>query len=230
MSRTDRQREALARFKEDTANHKMTILRDDGLYRHLRFQRPGTWSYGFDIVTWPGFLAITGDMGDALFARMADMIEFFRADQRWQAEHPGELYINQSYWAEKCRAHDGRIKEFCEDSFRQVVKERFDAYINDHSTDDNDGKPVPPKWAPQLWEEIETGLFDRDRGGTDFALAALHDFEPIDRRYDNFGFTDVGDYASQIEEYTFHYTWRLYAIAYAVMTYDAEKAKESVPE
>ena len=51
------------RFAKDTATHAMTILRDDGLYRHLRFKRPNTSSYYFDIITWPGYLAITGDMG-----------------------------------------------------------------------------------------------------------------------------------------------------------------------
>lgn len=28
-----------ARFARDTAQHEMTVLHDDGLYRHLRFQR-----------------------------------------------------------------------------------------------------------------------------------------------------------------------------------------------
>ena len=40
----------------------MSIERDDGLYRHLRFKSSGTNTYYFDLVTWPGYLTVTGDM------------------------------------------------------------------------------------------------------------------------------------------------------------------------
>lgn len=50
----DRETEARERFDVDVAEHKMTVLRDEGLYRHLRFQKPGTSCYYFDLVTWPG--------------------------------------------------------------------------------------------------------------------------------------------------------------------------------
>jgi len=89
---TDRVRE---RFEGETAEHQMTVLRDDGLYRHLRFQKPGTWTYGFDLVTWPGYLAIVGDCGDYVFSRVRDMVEFFEADNG---------RINPQYWAEKLQA------------------------------------------------------------------------------------------------------------------------------
>ncbi|EOV6092978.1 hypothetical protein ACN98T_004334 [Klebsiella aerogenes] len=32
------------RFLLDTANHRLEIIRDDGLYRHLRMKQPGTVS------------------------------------------------------------------------------------------------------------------------------------------------------------------------------------------
>ena len=47
-------RDVLVAFAEDVAEHELTVRRDDGLYRHLRFQKPGTWIYGFDLITWPG--------------------------------------------------------------------------------------------------------------------------------------------------------------------------------
>ena len=76
MSRASNRAEVHERFKKDTAEHQMTVLRDDGLYRHLRFRKPGTGIYGFDIVTWPGYLAISGDMGASMFTRLEDMIQF----------------------------------------------------------------------------------------------------------------------------------------------------------
>ena len=38
------------RFLQDVANHQMKILRDDGLYRHLNFQRADNIFNWFEIV------------------------------------------------------------------------------------------------------------------------------------------------------------------------------------
>jgi hypothetical protein len=50
-------------FLRDVSEHVLTVLRDDGADRHLRFRKPGTGCYGFDLLTWPGHLLITGDCG-----------------------------------------------------------------------------------------------------------------------------------------------------------------------
>lgn len=92
----------------------MTVIRDDGLYRHLRFAHPGTRNMSFDILTWPGYLCFCGDMGDYLFMRVDDMLSFFRTD-----------LINPSYWAEKVQAEDKNsgVKEYSEDKARAWVKD-----------------------------------------------------------------------------------------------------------
>lgn len=87
---------SIERFSKDTATHEMTVLRDDGVYRHLRFKGPGSSAYCFDLVTWTGHLAITGDMGANMFCRLDDMFEFFRTDRL----HGGHT-INPGYWSEK---------------------------------------------------------------------------------------------------------------------------------
>jgi hypothetical protein len=85
--------------EEAFADHEMTVLHEDGLYRHLRFARPNSWMYGFDLVTWPGHLVIDGDIGGGfVFARIADMIDFFAAD--------GD--INPGYWSEKITSRGAR--------------------------------------------------------------------------------------------------------------------------
>jgi hypothetical protein len=208
-------------FAKDTANHQMEVVLDHGTNRHLRFRQPGTYCYGFDIVTWPGHLAITGDMGAAVFTRLPDMFEFFRSSGHKRDGIP--LEINVSYWAEKCVAHDGRQKEFNADGFRRVVKKRYDDYVAERLDDENQ----PPEWASDLWEEIQDGILCLDRESTDFALAAMHDFEPQDERYRSFRFHDVSDYASSVEAYSFHMVWRLYAIAYAIKAYDASRAPKA---
>ena len=85
------------RFLRDIAQHQMTILRDDGVYRHLRFQVPGTPHRQFDLVTWPGYLAYTGDMGAYVFTRVHDMFKFFRRELQ-------SYDMDMHYWAEKCEA------------------------------------------------------------------------------------------------------------------------------
>ncbi|STU51511.1 Uncharacterised protein [Klebsiella pneumoniae] len=68
-----------SRFLIDTAFHRLEIIRDDGLYRHLRMQQPETSCYYYDVITWPGYLTVTGDMGTWTFSRIADMFDFFGA-------------------------------------------------------------------------------------------------------------------------------------------------------
>lgn len=111
---------AESQFPTDIAQHQMTTLRDDGLYRHLRFRRPGTGNMGFDIITWPGYLAYVGDMGSYVFARLEDMFVFFR-----------DHNINPSYWAEKVEAAEIRdgIEEYSPDTARAWVKEQLDSYV-----------------------------------------------------------------------------------------------------
>jgi hypothetical protein len=108
------------RFERDTADHEMTILHDDDLYRHLRFQRPGSSIYWFDIVTWPGRLVICGDCEDYMFSRLTDMFEFFAGER----QAPG---INPHYWSEKLQG-PGRDpgRSFSWDALRAVVIEWFE--------------------------------------------------------------------------------------------------------
>lgn len=87
---------------KEFADHKLTIMRDDGLYRHLRCQKPGTWVYGFDIVTWPGYLCVCGDIGTWVFSRERDMVQWFeRMDGR----------INPDYWSEKLQDGHERARQ-----------------------------------------------------------------------------------------------------------------------
>ena len=110
---TTAREDAESRFPTDIATHRMTVIKADGVYRHLRFSRPNTNCYSFDILTWPGYLSYVGDMGDYVFQRTEDMFEFFRHDS-----------INPQYWAEKIQAacHSG-VKEYSEDKARAWVAE-----------------------------------------------------------------------------------------------------------
>lgn len=208
--------EVLQRFLKDTAEHQLQVLKEEGLYRHLRFRKPGTGCYGFDIVTWPGHLAITGDMGNSLFSRLTDMLEFFRNDRK-DAENDS-LYINSGYWAEKCVANDGEKREFRKELFEAVVKQHFDDFID--QARDEDGKT--PNWAGELWDELENEVLFISDENTSEAIQAMDAFKPSSvEPYADFRISDAWEYGDQLQDYTFHFYWRLYAIAHAVKAYDS---------
>lgn len=95
----------------DLADHTITVLHSNGLYRRYRCQNHRSWNMGFDIITWPGSLCFTGDMGDFLFQRTDDMVEFMR-----------HSCMSYSYMAEKCVA--GKVKEWSENVFAETLAER----------------------------------------------------------------------------------------------------------
>jgi hypothetical protein len=107
------------RFERDTAEHEMTIIHDDGLFRVVQFAKPGTFQYAYTLTTWHGYLCISGDMGTTVFSRLPDMFEFFTAHT-----------INPDYWHQKVVAGhetqqynsalaldyiDEQVKSWCEE-------------------------------------------------------------------------------------------------------------------
>lgn len=80
-------------FPLNVAKFEMTVLHDDGMYRHLRFANPENNNCWFQIVHTPGQLTISGDMGCFTFSRKMDMFQFFNADAGRE--------INPDYWIQK---------------------------------------------------------------------------------------------------------------------------------
>ncbi len=81
----------LRRFATNVKDHTIKCLKNDGLYRHYSCTNNGSSIYRFDIITWPGYMAIVGDMGDYVFAREKDMFPFMQTACR-----------SHTYAAEKC--------------------------------------------------------------------------------------------------------------------------------
>lgn len=201
-------------FLKDVATHQMTVLKDDGVYRHLRFKRHGTSQCWFQLTTWPGYLAITGDMGDFVFTRTHDMFAFFRPDD-WE-KLKGEPYINPGYWSEKCVSRDrGGMDKF--------EPETFKAKIADWCADDED-------LTPELWEEIKSEVMSKADDGSDAAYRAALDFRievkkgPGHSRYRDY-FQDFWEV--DCTEWTYGYLWCLYAIVWGIHQYDVERMRKA---
>ncbi|WP_235872813.1 hypothetical protein [Pseudoxanthomonas winnipegensis] len=217
--------EILTRFKKHTAAHEMEVILDQGMHRHLRFARPGTGIYHFHIVTWPGYLAISGDMGASIFSRLPDMFEFFRTPDHLHAGAHG-LYINRGYWCEKLVANDGAPRRFDERLIEGFLRNDFDAYME---FQDLEEIPRGQELAAALWEQIKQDVRGEDVGDV---IESAEDFVPDEdeahgQAFSDFRFTDMWDSASRLEDYTFDITWRLYAVSHAVRTYDAWKQTQA---
>jgi len=192
------------RFTEDTAAHELTIIREEGLYRHLRLQRPGTGACSFDIITWPGYLAFVGDMGDYVFSRTDDMFGFFGADG-----------INPDYWREKVQAAcDDGVSEFSEDVYRERVEEWRDEVIagfaDEYETTDEDNAGKRDEFTSAVEDEL---LDMSDSISEESAHARLNDFRFGDR-------IECGDsWEWDLRRFTRRYIWALYAITWAIGEY-----------
>lgn len=192
------------RFQKAVAEHELTIIRDEGLYRHLRLSKPNSFAYGFHITTWPGYLAISGDIGCYVFARLPDMFNFFRGDE-----------INPSYWSEKLQAADRHsgVKEFSQDLFHAAIKSDFDQWSFD--SDEERAKA----WA---------ALQDSDLA-EDGCPDSLHDAITTALKYkcpvSENRFTDFWDHC--LQDYTFRFLFCCHAVQWAIGKYDAEKAPVS---
>lgn len=194
-------------FLRDVAEHKMHVIRDDGVNRHIRFKKEGTTCMHFDLITWPGYLCYTGDMGTFVFRRITDMFEFFRADKS------DNLYrIDFRYWAEKVEAanKDGGLEAFSAEKFKTAVRDYFEQATGE--------------WTGErkaaLWSEIESDVIDRvEDDGEGGAWVALRDFS-----HDGFVFSD---WENNCKEYSHSFLWCCYALAWGIKTYDEASATVS---
>lgn len=192
--------EALRRFPLDVAEHQLTVIKQDGIYRHLRCRKPGAYCYGFDVATWPGYLAYTGDMGEYLFSRLPDMFEFFRS----RKDLPPKHRIDPGYWAEKCKAAkpDGKgIQEFSVDRFRENV-----LYTAKSTLDIDEDDELPDDAKDEL-----SLLLTADNEHE--CIATIGDFGS-----ERFRFQDFWEHDNT--EFTFHFIWCCQALVWAIDKFD----------
>ncbi|MFD4943052.1 hypothetical protein ACFWNT_11045 [Streptomyces sp. NPDC058409] len=121
--------QSYATFLHETAEHELVVLYDDGLYRHLRIQKLGIRMWSWDITTWPGHLATSGDIADGyMFARLPDMLDFFYITKGHRDYYSdGAPSIDFHYWAEKiCGGRSHEAKKYDSDVFLQHVKDALE--------------------------------------------------------------------------------------------------------
>jgi hypothetical protein len=199
--RRDREADVAERFINDTAEHRMRIVHDDGLYRHLRCNAPGTWCYGYNVVTWPGYLSVNGDCGDFTFSRVTDMFTFFRGD-----------HINPDYWASKLPNRDAAdgTRRYSRDLFVPRVMEWYTNHCEWEPDEDGSLKQAlddqvfnygPPDSRHEAIERLSE--FEHHSGGTCLRIDEPWDFD--------------------FREWDWQFLWCCWGIVQAIAQYDWEK-------
>jgi hypothetical protein len=187
------------RFRADTTDHAMTVLHEDGLYRHLRFRNPETSEYWFDLVTWPYSLVVNGDMGSFHFSRVGsdteDMFRLFRGKSG---------SINPDYWAQKLSVGRTDAEEYSQAKFRQVIAEQVE------------GDRV-------LSALVKTEILDDENTSSEEGARNLLEFFT----HEGFRFTDTWEF--NFNDWTYHYLWCCHSIVGGIAQYDAAKVTPPVP-
>lgn len=202
------------RFLRDVAHHEMTVIRDDGVNRHIRFKKPDSSEIFFDLITWPGHLCYTGDMGTYVFQRLTDMFEFFRTDREYKKRNGAKLAVNLPYWGEKLQATD-------RDGYRKFSADKFRANVMDWI----EQRGLVGKLGHGLRDELESEVLDHaDDGGEAAYSAAMRFMWNGKKVFPEFYEVDSDDYVHR-------FVWCCYALAWGIEKYDAAKqpAAEAVP-
>ena len=189
----------LEMYQNDTKDHVLTTKLDNGVYRHLVFAKPNTSCYSFSIVTWPGYLSISGDMGCYVFSRVNDMFTFFNHTD-----------INPQYWGEKIQAYDKSCKyeTFDIDLFHELVREDARRWL-----ELDEGAEIPE----DVMDELYTLLHTEDEWE---CVTEMRDF-----RSELVAFPDFWDH--RLKSYTYQYIWCCHAIRTVVNQYYKDKKEMS---
>jgi len=214
-------------FLRAVSEHEMIVVRDDGIHRHIRFKQPGTYNLHFDLITWPGYLCYTGDMGTYVFSRLDDMFEFFRTDRDHMRLRDGKtLAINPRYWGEKLQAVErsgdsGRYLEFSEEKFNRAVIDHLVGWIR------NNAIKTTKEERRDLWDTVVSDVIyaDGDSGGYRKQCAAHDFYHRVNGRIE-FYFKDF--FERDVLDYTHGFMWCCYAIAWGVKKYDESKIEPAL--
>lgn len=190
---TDTEVRVAKMFALNTAEHELTVLHDDGLYRHIRMSKPDTGIYRYELITWPGHLAISGDLDAYVFTRIDDMFAFFRGHE-----------INPRYWAEKVKDEPKRATGYSEDMFKQLVNEHLADLAEDDLTDEQ------REARDEVVERVKDGAYHEE------------DARDILRDAERAGLFS-GTWEWDLQDWDWHFLYCLNAIVAGIKAYDAAK-------
>ncbi|ABX49138.1 hypothetical protein Sbal195_1967 [Shewanella baltica OS195] len=202
-----------ASFLNDVAEHQLTILKDDGVFRHMELSQ-GSFEHRFEITTWPQHLCISGDMGCYVFSRVQDMFCFFR-------QSGDDWGVNASYWEEKVLAEcktDG-TREFDVKQADQRLEQFLQWFVEGlDPTKEEEAEAISS--ATNAVKE-----FTQNRENAEWDVVyRLNNWDEEDAG----GMTLDDFWDGWKDRFTYRFIWCCYAIVFAIRQYDeATQSKEA---
>lgn len=187
------------RFASDVREHKVRVLHEDGIYRHLLCRSDSTFQYWFEIITTPGQLTIRGDMGTYVFARLTDMFEFFGDKPR----------INEQYWGEKLIASSSPIQRYSPKVAIQRAKEALKDTLEWKGLDSKQAAHVKRAFNEEVLADAADGV------------ASEQSFREALDQFESYGVRLQDTWEWDLNEYDTRYLWNLHAIVWAIAKYVA---------
>jgi hypothetical protein len=212
------------RFDTEVRDHKMKVLRNDKVYRHLRFMNPRNGAYWFELHTGPHFLLFRGDGESYVFSNGDhDIFSSFRHSLRAD----GSIHPDPGYWTQKLASAE-QAEKWDTDTFSEDLEQ--------HITDMVEQEIVPKKHEARLRAEVENDLMYEDLHSADLAIKALMEFEfYFDERdhYDSkkqpdFTFEECWEWVTKCTEYDWWYLWALHGIVWGIGQYDRKFGRPGV--
>ncbi|MGW0584748.1 hypothetical protein ACWD25_54755 [Streptomyces sp. NPDC002920] len=194
-----------ARFAAETRGHVLSVLHDDGLYRHLVCTNPGGGFYRFDLVTWPHNLLLRGDGFTFAFSIYppADMFDLFRQSASGD--------INPGYWQEKVTA--GQVKDWSEEKFRTwVVEEAAAAEAR----------------FPGAVEAVGKQILNSDEHNTEYRGTA--EYAVASFRHGEFRLRFPDEWELSFDDFSWEYLFACRAVMWGIARYDASICGSRCPE
>lgn len=184
-------------FLKCVENHQLTVAHDDELYRHIILSNGDSWYDRFEIVTWPGHLSYSGDLGDYTFQRLDDMFKFFR----------GHDEPNPSYWSEKLQSVDrhGGFAEFSQEIFMDHLKQ--DSKYWDY--DNKEKRKADQEDIEEYFQYFENEIEAKSAADSYISPFGGHRF--------------VDFWEHDVTDYTYRFVFACYAIPWAIGKYDEYK-------
>jgi hypothetical protein len=228
------------RFLKDVEGHTITLAMADPLpSRYIVVRNPKESGYWWKIVTYPGGLLITGDMGTYCFERENDMFGWWPADYRG---HPSYSYI-----AEKCVAADKGgtgVKRFNEAKAKHLIDELEREHREEYgpqAAEDEDDEPIEDRTNPDFLQMIVSirEWFDSD----EFHESDTLFYQAIERAnqrlwnertgestrdYDRFHI-DLCEFGSP-NDYSFHFLWCVHAVRWTIDRLAAQQTESEARE
>ncbi|MFF6847050.1 hypothetical protein [Streptomyces antimycoticus] len=195
--------EIAARFARETANHRMTVLHDDGQYRHLVFADPDGNFYRFDLITWPHNAFLRGDgfsFGFSIYPTK-DIFDMFRGSSGGG--------INPGYWQEKVSA--GKVRDWSEDLFR--------AWVLDEAA-------KAEARYPGAVEAVTKQILHSDEHSTEYQGTAEYAVAAFS--HGDYRLRLPNPWDESFEDYSWEYLFACHAVLFGIDLYDAARKSAEV--